>query len=366
MKRILFFAVVVGLFASCEPRINDILEESRYAQGFDFIWQTLDANYPYFDYRTLNMNKEYKRYIRAIADEETEEGYHNALLSFLCTFGDPNIGINYRSRDFKYVFTFPYDIPVKDYAAYNLYTNDIYAGVLFEDDPISPETFMDDIHVKFVQRKLSDGRLKNYPLLICGVGASSVNQHQSESEKMMAIMTSAMMMEYIKGGVVLDFRCSSSFNSVFAQKIVPYLFESGQHELYTSILSGKELSYTIGGNGMYAQVPIAIIVNEATGGECSWLARILKDRPNVAIIGRANAGPGCISTVAEGNGVRLLYPDFRMEKDGVSFYEPLEPELLVDWAGSNDEEDIKMFGGNYPDKIDYCLVAALDFIDSFN
>ena len=63
-QSIFYFALLLGFFSSCQPSIDDILKNNDYAKSFDHVWQTLDANYPYFDYTTLDMDKKYKEYIR--------------------------------------------------------------------------------------------------------------------------------------------------------------------------------------------------------------------------------------------------------------------------------------------------------------
>ena len=50
MKQSVLLALLLGLLSACQPSVEDILKENDYAKSFDYVWNTLDANYPYFDY----------------------------------------------------------------------------------------------------------------------------------------------------------------------------------------------------------------------------------------------------------------------------------------------------------------------------
>ena len=96
MKRFIFyFALIVGFFSSCQPSIDEILKENDYAKSFDHVWQTLDANYPYFDYTTLDMDKKYNEYIRRAEEVSDAKELGRLLDDFLKEFSDPNILVDY-------------------------------------------------------------------------------------------------------------------------------------------------------------------------------------------------------------------------------------------------------------------------------
>lgn len=350
MKRILFFAVVVGLFASCvpDPEFND------YTKEFDYVWQTLDANYLYFDYVTLDMDKAYKDYMRRAKEVKSQYFFGEMIQDFLVELGDPNLDVNYPGQ----AQAFAYRIPTNDYPARNLFSNDLYIGGTFSDEIAAGECI--NIGPMLFKQVYRTTERKLYPLIVC---MSYLRVSENIEQQSRQALSSLSVFPY--EGFVLDLRCNRGIDAEFMQKLLPYFYEEGTHQLYAfrSTSSSDEETYTIEGNGMFANIPIAVLVNESTTGEASWFARVLKSRSNVAVVGRANAGPGCLSAVSEEyEGVSVEYPSTRIE----TFYNPLVPEIFVDWAGSNDEKDLLLFGGNYPDKIDYCLVAALDFIDSYN
>lgn len=354
MKRsIFYFALIVGLFSSCQPSTDDILKDNDYAKSFDHVWQTLDANYPYFDYVKLDMDKKYQEYIHRTEEVRDAKGLGTLLDDFLKEFDDPNVLVDYPEQ----AWSIAYNIPTKDYPANNLFANDMYIGGTMQDELekgtckcIGPMLF------KIVSR--NSGR-NIYPLIVY---TSHTYIHDTIQQQILA--TLPQYINTLTKGLVLDLR-TNRFSSVdFVEKILPYFYESGTHQLYaySSNSSTNAQTYTVVGNGVLAKIPIAILVNESTTGECSWLARVLQSRENVAIVGRADGGPGCLHTQSEGcNGVRVAYPSARIEKDEQTFYDPLVPEILVDWEGNDDP-----ITGNrgYSDNIDYCLVAAMDFIDS--
>lgn len=358
MKRFIFyFALIVGFFSSCQPSIDEILKENDYAKSFDHVWQTLDANYPYFDYTTLDMDKKYNEYIRRAEEVSDAKELGRLLDDFLKEFSDPNILVDYPEQ----TWSIAYNIPTKDFPAYNLFANDLYVGGEMQDELENGTcTRIGPTLVKWVYRTTSNGGQNLYPLILC---TNQTYIHDTIQQQILA--TLPLLANTPIEGIVLDLRCMRFLDVDFIEKFVPYFYEPGTHHLYeySHNSSTDKQTYTIEGNGLLANTTIAIIVNESTTGEFSWLARVLQARENIAIVGRAEGGPGCLHTQSAGcNGVKVNYPSARIEKDGQTFYDPLGPEIWVDWVGNDDPVT-----GNrgYPDNIDYCLVAALDFIDSY-
>ena len=355
MKRsIFYFALIVGFFSSCQPSIDDILKDNDYAKSFDHVWQTLDANYPYFDYTTLDMDKKYKEYIRRTEEVSDAKEMGRLLDDFLKEFRDLNVFVYYPELG-----SITYDILTRDFPAYNLFANDLYIGETFQDD-VKNGTLI-QVGPMYLKKVYRNGGQNIYPLIFC---TNQTYIHDTIQQQILA--TLPLLANTPIEGIVLDFRRMRSLDVDFIEKFVPYFYEPGTHHLYeySNDSSTGEQTYTIEGNGLLANTAIAIIVNESTTGECSWLARVLQARENIAIVGRAEGGPGCLHTQSAGcNGVKVIYPSARIEKDGQTFYDPLVPEILVEWEGNDDP-----ITGNrgYPDNIDYCLVAALDFIDSYN
>lgn len=356
MRRfILFFALVIGLFCSCRPRPEVILPESEYPECFDHVWKTLDANYPYFDYVTLDMDKAREKYMQLAEEVRHPRIFGDLLFAFLKELDDPNTHVRFPEQAHSYA----YNIPTKDYPAINLFANDLYIGGTMQDE-LEKGTCMRIASVLFKIVYRNSGS-NVYPLI---VWTSRDHIHDTIQQQILATLPQCM--NTLTKGMVLDLRTNRSSSVDFAEKFVPYFYEPGTHHLYeySNNSSTDKQTYTIEGNGLLANTPIAIIVNESTTGECSWLARVLQSRENVAIVGRADGGPGCLHTQSEDyKGVSVKYPSARIEKDGQTFYDPLVPEILVEWEGNDDP-----ITGNrgYPDNIDYCLVAALDFIDSYN
>ena len=358
MKRsIFYFALIVGFFSSCQPSIDDILKDNDYAKSFDHVWQTLDANYPYFDYTTLDMDKKYKEYIRRTEEVSDAKELAWLLDDFLEEFRDLNVLVYYPELGGSSTYTMLTRL-TRDFPAYNLFANDLYVGGEIQDE-FENGTL---IHVgpMYLKKVYRNGGQNIYPLIIC---TNQTYIHDTIQQQILA--TLPLLANTPIEGIVLDFRRMQYLDVDFIEKFVPYFYEPGTHHLYeySNNSSIGEQTYTIEGNGLLANTAIAIIVNESTAGEFSWLARVLQARENIAIVGRAEGGPGCLHTQSAGcNGVKVNYPSARIEKDGQTFYDPLVPEIWVDWVGNDDPVT-----GNrgYPDNIDYCLVAALDFIDSY-
>lgn len=364
MKQSVLLALLLGLLSACQPSVEDILKENDYAKSFDYVWNTLDANYPYFDYVTIDMDKKsesYENYIRRTEKITDTHEFRKLLHDFTEEFNDPNIILNYSSQGISCLNL----ITSKDYRASNLCATDKYIGGQYEEELNNGECAIEGPFLfKWVYREMTNGSRNIYPLIVC-FPSGEIRPDSIADNILQKLTYYSSLIQYYPStkGIVLDLRCCYCFDSDFIQKLAPYMFEKGKHELYPSPASSN-VPYTIEGNGLLANIPIAVIVNEGTIGESSWLARVLQPRENIAIVGRANAGPGCIRvTSEEKNGISVTYPSARIERDGTTFYDPLVPEILVDWAGG----DATVLGvqGEYSDNLDYCLSAALDFIDSY-
>lgn len=351
MKRILFSLTIVLLLASCtQPEVPTITHENEYAQCFADMWDILDAYHSYLEELGINRNDIYKRYLSAAAEVATPTQFTKLMNAFVQEIGDPNIIIDYNHQFIQC------PTKVKDYPAFNLVSGDLYTGNLWSEDGAYTYPF----YTKSVSRTHANDSRSNYQLLLFG-DYTWKSPTQAQKDSLYTYLSS--LSDRATDGLILDLRGSYYIDFTSIRDILPYFYEKGTHTIceYQTSPTAETETCTIEGNGILANLPISIIVNERTMGEWALFARILQDRDNVAIISRSNGGAGCMhGRFGFPLGVELCCPMYRTFVSQTACYSPFKPEVFVEWEGTESEH------GNlgYTDNIDYCIAAALDFIDS--
>ena len=356
MKQILFSLTILLLLSSCTrlpgTEVPSITYESEYTQCFAEIRDRIDYYHPYLEELGIDKNDIYQRYLSASKEVDNSTQFTSILYAFVQELGDANIIIHYNNKFIQC------PTKVKDYPAFNLTSGELYTGNLWSEDG----TYTYPFYIKSVSRTHSKDSCSNYQLLLSD--AYTWECFTKAQEESLHTYLSSLSDRAI-AGLVLDLRGAYYIDFRFIRNILSYFYETGTHTIYEYQASPTvEIeTCTVEGNGILANLPISIIVNERTIGEWALFARILKDRDNVAIISRSNGGVGCLHGRFGFSllGVELCCPMLRTFVSQVACYSPLKPEVLVDWEGTESE-----YGNlGYTDNIDYCLAAALDFIDSF-
>lgn len=344
------------LFCACSDLPDDvdvILEKNRYARQFDEIWQALNSEYIFFEEANVDFDELRVTYIKKMSKVYKDKQFVRVLQDFCEELGEQDIRFQLGSNH-------------SFYAARPAATNDIIAkrsGLSYY------SRYYRSLQEEYVTKRPCSF---NTLIRIDGNGSGKPYGLMLVEEYVYELSASldTCLREFASSdlcGVVLDIRGQSYFPS--AQDFLPYFYERGKHTVCKNaqrLLPNSHSSFTpyvnynIEGNGVLTRLPIAIIVNEATGGELSWMAHILSERSNVAIISRAYGGRGSHHKWQYYNDNKdvVTYPGFRSTtKHGVC-YEPLQPDFRVNWEGNGQD-------GNEYDE-DMCLVTALDFIDMYN
>lgn len=348
--------LIALLWCACSDLPDDvdvILEKNRYARQFDEIWQALNSEYILFDETNVDFAELRIAYIKKMSKVYKDKQFVRVLQDFCEELGEQDIRFQLGSNH-------------SFYAARPAATNDIIA----KKSGLS--------HYSRYYRSQQEEYVINGPCsfntLVRIDGTSSgkfygmmlINEYFQECP----ISLDASLQTFAQSGlcgIVLDIRGQSFFS--FIQDLLPYFYEQGKHTVCKNaqrLIPNNRYSFTpyinynIKGNGILSGLPIAIIVNEATGGELSWLAHILSERSNVAIISRAYGGRGSLRKwqYYNDNKDMVTYPGIRSTTKHSVCYEPLQPDFLVNWEGNGQY-------GNESDE-DMCLITALDFIDMYN
>lgn len=350
---VLLIALLCCACSNLPSDVDAILEQNRYARQFDEIWQALNSEYIFFDEANVDFDELRITYIKKIGKVYKDKQFMRVLQDFCEELGEQDIRFQLGS-DYSF------------YAARPATTNDMIAkrsGLSYYSRYYrsQQEEYVTSGPCAFntLVRIEETGSDKPYGLMLV-----------SENYRDFPTTLDTDLRTFAQSGlcgVVLDIRGQSFFS--FVQDFLPYFYERGKHTVCKNaqrLLPNSHssftpyINYSIEGDGVLSGLPIAIIVNEATGGELSWMAHILSERSNVAIISRTYGGRGSIRKWQYYNDDKdaVTYPGIRSTtKHGVC-YEPLQPDFLVDWAGNG------QYGTDSDE--DMCLVTALDFIDMYN
>lgn len=371
MKKFLIFAPLFAIsfcVSSCHhvddvstSRPNIIMDSlSTYEQVFAHAWLAIDSNYVFFHDDSDEWNKVYEKYLplaRACSNDRelrdlfikisTEECNGNifSFINFFPAFPivETQDSITTTYRGFK----------CDEYYTSGLFSIDIALFIQLV-RPIVDKNHMYDV-------------ISIYPMV------PRIQTNLPSFEDLLPIMALTSSAE----GTIIDIRGSQTLDAQMLLSFLPCCFDEGE----TKVIKMRQralwsnhtamtpmITYKIEGNGIFSKRPIAIIVNEATRNEASMLAHILSERENVAIIGRVPSGGGnglCSITGLGFKNYVLHYPTFQVfREDGTSYAEPVIPDSLVQWDGWERYKE----GGYiyYNRKADPCVLAAMNFIDTYN
>lgn len=361
----LLLAICFGLCA-CDDHVTDddddiiqILLNNDYAVRFDDMWEVLDMYYPFFDYIDADFDSLRVTTIKRMKNVSSDEQFARVVQQFCKEMGEPDI-----------YFTAGDSL----YKGYSIATQDCQAILAGEQGAFASYSASGNSNIQTewcafntLLRSTDDSAIVYGLMLPLYYTKAYLPKEQVEQLKQFILSHSDIQ------GLVLDIRNRDIMTSITI--LLPYFYEQGRHVVCTyneraaideniplsqqrDSLS-KTYECTTIGNGLLSDMPIAIIVNEATSGEYAWLAHVLAERDNVAIISRTYGGGGSQKYNMYHGKQHIISPCIRSVTANYVCYEPLQPDIPVNWEG---------YGANLynPYTEDMCIGAALDFIDNNN
>lgn len=361
----LLLAICFGLCACDELVTNDdddiiqILLNNDYAVQFDDMWEVLNMYYPFFDYMDADFDSLRITTIRRMKNVSSDEQFASVVQQFCREMGEPNIYFTVGDSLYKGYYISTQDcqaLQAGEQGSFASYSASGNSNILTEWCAFN--TLL----------RSTDNSTRVYGLMLpLYYPKTYLPKEQVEQLKQFVLSHSDIQ------GLVLDLRNRDIMTSITI--LLPYFYEPGRHVVCTYNrraaiddnipLSqqrdslGKPYECTTIGNGLLSDMPIAIIVNEATSGEYAWLAHVLAERDNVAIISRTCGGRGSQSSNMYYCKQHIILPCIRSVTANYVCYELLQPDILVKWKG---------YGLSHydPNIEDLCIEVALNFIDGYN
>jgi len=113
---------IICLATSCEKVFMDDMSNSNSREVFDEVWQFIDRNYSYFDYKNVDWNELYDEYSAQIDEGMTDEDLFNVLARMLYRLHDGHVNLTSdfdRSRNWTWFLeadaNFSYDLIERAY-----------------------------------------------------------------------------------------------------------------------------------------------------------------------------------------------------------------------------------------------------------
>lgn len=327
-----------------------VLARSEYAQRFDKLWKVLDKNYVLFDYMDVDFDHLRTEYILKMDSVATDSAFVALVREFCGTFHEKNISFSVNNVWYET------NVITENNQAY--WAGE-YGGLPGYSASGNKNKYIGPLGINTVQRNGEESETRSYALfLACEYKTTEFPEGLDEQmNKVLAVPVR---------GIVLDMR--SAMACSVAWDLLSYFYAKGETCSYKyrsrSSIRTKRSDYTvwssesIQGYGMLADYPVAIIVDSLTYGQYAWMAHMLSERENVALIGTTELnGATWMHSTTYCDEDKVIYPYFQIKTKCQNFEDPMALDIVVDWNGECNEH------GYYEDK---CLVAALDYIDSCN
>ena len=356
VQRYAFLWLLVAFFAACTNEVElpdeakEVLARSEYAQRFDKLWKVLDKNYVLFDYMDVDFDQLRTEYILRMDSVATDSAFVAIVRDFCSTFHEKDISF---SIDRAWYET---NVITENNQAYWAGETGYLPGYGASGNK---NKYIGPLGMNTVQRYGEESGTRSYALfLACEYKTTELPEDFDRQIN--------EILETPVRGIVLDMRSAMTCSAVW--EFLSYFYAKGETCSYKyrsrSSIRKNRSDYTawgsesIQGYGMLADYPVAIIVDSLTCGQYAWMAHMLAERENVALVGTTElngATWGRRTTYC--NEDQLIYPYFQIKTKSQNLEDPMALDIVVDWNGECNEH------GYYEDK---CLVAALDYIDSYN
>lgn len=157
--------------------------------------------------------------------------------------------------------------------------------------------------------------------------------------------------------IVLDLRDNPGGYLSVAQDIAGWFLPNGQTVTIEDFGKGREKeTYKAGGNSVFANYPIVVLINEGSASASEILAGALRDNRNVKLIGMKSFGKGSVQEVInlrDGSFLKVTIAHWLTPKGSFISEVGLAPDIKVEFS----EEDFKQ--GKDPQ-----LAKALEIIQT--
>ncbi len=289
--------------------------------NFDALWNIIDRNYCFFEYKDIDWNKIYEEYSSRVTNDISSEGLFKIMGQMLAELKDGHVNLSAThdiSRYWEWQESYPSNFDSEIIKSYLGNTTD-YSMV----SGMSYKIFEDNVGYIYY-------------------GSFSNNVSDSSLDQILMNMS-------LCSGLIIDIRNNGGGSLSNVDKIASRFFNERTHIGYISHKIGpghndfSELypKYIETSNRIRYQKPVVVLTNRGCYSATNEFVSIMKYAPQTTIIGDKTGGGSGIpfsSELPNGWSVRFsASPLFNAEKEHIEF--GIEPDIFVSMSQSDKERN---------------------------
>lgn len=313
MKKLYYTLIIIVLLitTSCERIFMDSNPQSTPTGIFEQVWTFADQNYSFFEYKGIDWDKVKAEYHAKISDDMNEEALFDTLANMLFLLRDGHVNLNSdfnRSRNWHWYLDYPanYDFALIERNYYKHKEQYVGSFILMDFEDVGyihyksfsyfvSQSDMDYVKEKFMNRKGMIIDLRNN-------GGGSLSNVYTIAENFIDEETTVAYEQYKNGPGHDDF---------------------GEKEYFTLSPVEDSEPYT---------KPVVILTNRLCYSATNFIVTLMRELPNVTIIGDRTGGGGGVPTFTElSNGWVLRVSSSRLfTLGGFNVENGIDPDIKIE------------------------------------
>lgn len=101
-KFVIILLSAIALFSSCESSILERISSGK-KDVFDFFWKSIDTKYSYFEFKHIDWDSAYTRFVYSISNEMSDDAFFDTLSVMVDLLQDGHSGIDSPFNSHKYL-----------------------------------------------------------------------------------------------------------------------------------------------------------------------------------------------------------------------------------------------------------------------
>lgn len=313
LKRTLYLILgILFILPSCMDEMN---YDNNPEGNFDALWNILDQNYCFFDYKEIDWDAIYKKYRPRVKNDMGNDALFQLMGNMLSELRDGHVNL-VASHDMTRYWSWSQDYPVN---------------------------FNASIQSKYLDRDYSIAAGMQYKILEDNIGYIYYGSFSRDVGH--GNLSQVLSRMAICKGIILDIRNNGGGSLTNVERIASRFFNEKTLVGYISHKTGKGHSdfsdfypkYITSYNGLRYQKPVVVLTNRGCYSAANDFVNVMKHAPQVTVIGdQTGGGSGLPFTSELPNGWSIRFsasPMFNINKEHIEF--GIEPDIFVSMSDTD-------------------------------
>lgn len=326
LSHIAWVLLLLGSLSACEKLVMQEIEDFGSREVFEHLWHTLDTKYSFFTDKNIDWDSVYTVYSRKVGGERGSLNLFNILAEMMAVLEDGHVNLSagfdlgrYWNWYLDYPSNFSFDVVERNYLLNKDRTTDYQLSGPIHNALIDEVGYM---YYESFSRNVSTSLL-DYIVL------KMVNRNANSAQ----IQAAGLIIDVRNNG---GGRVSNAYTIAnrFAgdrQHVADWFYKSGPgHDEFTEAVP-KYIEFE--GNEDYKfSRPIVILTNRSCYSATNMFVSMMKQLPNVTVIGDRTGGGGGLPINDElPNGWIYRFSSTKtLEPDGYNIEFGIEPDIYLD------------------------------------